>query len=154
MDLTEDELAGVVDLFGGLTREELGRALAELAYKRGEEYDPNSFEGDIDGAVDSYRLIELEDVEGSPILVAGPAAFPALSADADDLVHILEIDRRKIDRERAGRVATERFRGEAARAVAADDGDRIATLLDVSYELEAWASVDLGEIRDRLDSAV
>jgi len=157
MDVTGDELAGVVDLFGGLTREELGIGLAELAFKRGEEFEPDAFTDDIDGAVESYHLIELEptDLEaavGSPVLVAGPAAFPELPENADDLVHILDVDPREIDRETAGRRATERFRAEAARAVDADADTQAASLVDVSYELEAWAGVDLGDVRDRLDA--
>jgi len=157
MDPTPDELAGVADLFGGLTRDELGEALAELAFKRGDEYDPDAFAAGIDDAVATYHLVSVEPDgaavdAGAPVLVPGPAAFPALPEDAEDLLHILEIDPRSVDRDAARTAAVERFRAETARAVAAGDGSRMATLLDVSYELEAWASVDLGEVRARLDA--
>jgi len=39
MTATGDELAGVVDLFGALTREELSQALTELAFKQGAAVD-------------------------------------------------------------------------------------------------------------------
>ena len=155
MDVTGDELAGVVELFGGLTREELRNGLAELEFKRGEEYDPDVFADDIQAGIEGYYLIALEsgDVEGTdgPVLVAGPAAFPELPEDASDLVHILDVDERAIDRETAGRRAAERFRADAAQALDDGDGDRITTLIDVSYELEAWGDVDLADVRDRLD---
>ena len=158
MEVTGDELAGVVDLFGGLTREELGNGLAELAFKDGEEFEPDTFADDIDRAVESYHLIELEPGDlgaeiGSLVLVAGPAAFPELPENAGDLLYILDIDQREIDRETAGRRATERFRAEAARAVDADADTQADSLIDVSYELEAWADVDLSDVRDRLDAA-
>jgi len=155
MDVTGDELAGVVELFGGLTRAELAQGLAELAFKQGEEYDPEAFEAVIDEAVAGYHLISLEpgDVEDTdaPVLVAGPAAFPELPEGARDLVHILDVEERGIDRETAGRRAAERFRADAAQALDAGDDDRIATLIDVSYELETWGGVDLADVRDRLD---
>jgi len=155
MDVTGDELAGVVELFGGLTRDELRNGLAELAFKRGEEYDPDAFADDIQVGIDGYHLISLDpgDVEGTdePVLVAGPAAFPELPEGARDLVHILAVDERAIDRKTAGRRAAERFRADAAQAADAGDDDRITTLIDVSYELEAWGDVDLADVRDRLD---
>jgi len=83
--------------------------------------------------------------------VVGPAAFPELPEGATDLVHILDVDERTIDRDAASQQAVERFRADAAGAVDAGDEDRIRTLLDVSYELEAWGGVDLGDVRDRLE---
>ena len=157
MDLTGNDIAGVVDLFGGLTRTELGDALAELAFKRGEDHDPDSFEGDIDTAVDSYHLLSVdpERTEATePVFVVGPIAFPELPDGATDLPHILDVPDRGIDRETAALAAEQRFRADASAAVEAGDGTRIETLLDVSYELEAWGGVDLSESRDRLDSAL
>ena len=139
MDLVPDDLAGVVDVFGALTRAELGQALAELAFKRGEDYDPEGFAADID--------------EADEVLVPGPMAFPNLPEGTTDLPHILDVDERETDREAVGRTAEERFRADAAAAVEADDDERIAGLLDVSYELEAWAPVDLSAARERLDAA-
>lgn len=156
MEVTGDELAGVVDLFGGLTRDELGSGLAELAFKRGEEDDPTAFAGAIDQAIATYHLVRLDpdDVTAgvdAPLLVVGPAAFPELPEGATDLVHILDVEERPVDREVAARQAVERFRADAASAVDTGDEQRIGTLIDVSYELEAWGSVDLGDVRARLE---
>jgi hypothetical protein len=152
MDLTGDDLAGIADLFGGLTRGELDRALEELAYRRGEDV-AEGLDETVSGALSAYRLVEL-DRDGERLLVAGPTAFPELPEGAEDLPHIMDVERREIDREAAGGAALDRLRADAASAVDAGDDDRIATLLDVSYDLEAWAPVDLGEVRDRLDDAV
>ena len=152
MEFSSDELAGVVDLFGGLTRAELGEALAELAFKAGEEYDPDRFSGTIDDAIESYHLIPVG--EGEPVLVAGPVAFPDQPEGSRDLPHILGVESRNIARGTAGEQAVARFREEAQSAIERDRYDRIERLLDVSYELEAWASVDVSETRERLDEAL
>lgn len=148
-DLEPDELAGVVDMFGGLTREELDEALAELAYRHGEEPpDP-----DVADALERYVLVE-HDHGGDTLLVPGPVAFPALPEDGTDLPHMLDVPARSIDREALARDVEERFRADVARVVAAEDEARMRELLDVSYELDAWGPVDLGEMRGRLDDAL
>jgi hypothetical protein len=155
MDVTADELAGVVDLFGGLTREELETALAELAYRGGEEYDTDTHGQAIDGAIESYHLIVVSehglDSVANPVLVAGPTAFPELPPDARDLLHILDIESREIERSAAASGAVAAFRRDVTAAIDEHDTDRIATLLDLSYELEAWGPIDLSDERDWLD---
>lgn len=161
MEVSGDDLAGIVDLFGALTRVELRDGLAELAFKRGEDYDPDAFDPAIDSALRTYHLVAVPpaDVDASfsasedPILVVGPAAFPALPEGAPDLPHILEIDDRSVDRAVAGRAAEEQFRADAARAIAGGDDERVARLVDVSYELDLWAPVSLEDARARLDAA-
>lgn len=158
-----DDLAGIVDLFGALERERLLRALDELAFKR-DVAAPD--EGVVDDAVASYHL-----VEHGGRLVAGPAAFPTLPEGAADLPHIMDAEARDPDPDAVGRTVEERFRSEAARALAdvdadGSDGDesgadagadatdeRIQGLLDVSYDVEAWGPVDLSDVRRRLDDA-
>jgi hypothetical protein len=154
MDPTPDELAGVVDLFGALTRTELCEGLAELAFKRGEEYDPDAFEGNVDDALRSYHLAAVDADVGESLLVVGPAAFPELPDGATDLPHILDVSERDPDREAAGTATAQRFRQDAATAIADGDTDRIRALLDVSYELEAWGDVDLSAARERMDDAL
>ncbi len=146
---TEDELAGIVDLFGALRRAELTEAASELAYRRGA--DPPDV--DVDALLSAFVLVAVPADDGE-LLAVGPAAFPTLPEGAEDLPHILDVEPRSVDRERVGRVAEERLRGEAARAVAAEDADRIAELRDVTYDLEAWAPVELETLRGRLDDAL
>lgn len=155
MDVSEDELAGVVDLFGALTREELGRALVELAYKRGEDTEPAAFDADVEAAVESYHLVAVDpDDAAERLYVPGPVAFPTLPDAATDLPHILDVDDRSVDRDLLGEAARSRFEADADRAIDTGDTERIEQLLDVSYELELWASVDLTAARDRLDGAL
>ncbi|WP_368410827.1 DUF7109 family protein [Halomarina pelagica] len=145
IDLDGDDLAGVVDLFGALTREELDRALAELAFKR--DADPPDA-GVIERALADYELVAHDDR-----LVPGPAAFPALPEGAADLPHILDVEPRSPDRAAVARAVEERFRAETARALAEGDDDAVVRLLDASYDLEAWGPIDLGDARRRLDDA-
>lgn len=144
--VTRDELAGIVDLFDALTREELRTALSELAYRRGDEFDPEVADAAIDAAVETYALVELDET-----LFAGPTAFPTLPANAEDLPHIMNVPERSVDRAALGEAVRKRIAAEAD--AAADDGDqeRLATLLDVCYDVEAWAPVSLDETRAALD---
>lgn len=151
MNLDPDEVAGVVDLFDALTREELDEALEELAYRRGEEVP----DGAVDEGLNAYALVAFDPDEGDdPLLAVGPTAFPTLPEGAVDLPHIMALPDRKVDRAALGDAVEERFRADVARAVSADDGAEIERLLDVSYELEAWGPVDLGGLRTRLDDAL
>lgn len=149
MDPTPDELAGVVDLFGALSRDELHEAIENLAARTGDEYDPDAVAEAIDAAQREYYLLELDG-----FLAPGPAALPTLPEHGEDLPHILSIGEREIDQEALAHAAEETLRAEAARAVAEGDEDRAAELLDVCYEIDAWAGIDLGELRDRLDDLV
>jgi len=163
MDVTGDELAGIVALFGALGREELGRALVELAFKRGEDLDPAAFDADVDAAIESYHLVAagrdaVEPADDLPadgdVLVPGPVAFPELPDGATDLPHILDVPDRTVDRDVLGDAVSVRFRADAEAAVSAGDEERAETLLDVSYELDVWAPVDVEDARARLNDVV
>lgn len=168
-----DELAGVVDLFGALTRAELTDALVELAYRQRGDLDDDAVTAAADDAVDwaveryllvAYDPTDAPDAEDAvvttdgavdePLLTVGPVSFPSLPDGADDLPHILDYPTRSVSREALAEAVERRLRGDAARAVAAGDDDRVRELLDVTYDLEAWAPVDVGEVRVRLDSAL
>jgi len=164
MDATADELAGVVDLFGGVTRTELERALSEAAFRAdGQTVDHAALEVAIDDALESFALVRYEPAsdgdgettaDGDALLVPGPTAFPVVPEHAEDVPHILDIDRRHPDRERVGEAARERFKDAVADATAEGTDDRLRILLDVSYDLEAWAPVDLTDERQRLEDAL
>jgi len=151
MEPSPDDLAGVVDLFGALTRMELERALHELAFKRGT--DPPDAEALIESALASYHLVAV-DGAGEASLVVGPTAFPALPGGAEDLPHIMDDAGADVPDADQIAAAEGRFRQDAASAVAAGDDERVRTLLDVSYELEVWGDVDLADVRERLDDAL
>ncbi|PSQ10619.1 hypothetical protein BRC93_08755 [Halobacteriales archaeon QS_5_70_15] len=159
LDVDGDALAGVVDLFGALTRAELERALEELAYKQGVE-PPDS--GRIDRATERYALVSYrpagedspDDGEDGPaeLVVPGPSAFPSLPPGAGDLPHIMDVRSRSVDRDAVGRAVEERFRADVARALASGDDELVGRLLDVSYDLDAWG-LEMGDLRARLDDA-
>ncbi len=147
---TKDELAGVVDLFGALTRAELARALAELAFKQGKEVDESAFESVIADAVDDYYLVE-GNYDGESVLASGPVAFPAVPENGEDLPHIMDVPDRGVDRTALAERTRTRLREEAETVAEAGDEERAGYLLDVSYDLEAWGPVETDEVRERLD---
>jgi len=156
MELTPDELAGVVDVVGPVTREELVQACGELAFKRGEDVDSDAFGATIDDALSTYHLITVPDHEAdadAALVVVGPAAFPEIAEGTTDLPHILDVPDHDPSTETVAAAAEQRFREDAAEAVRAGDDERIQALLDVSYDLEAWGPVDLAEARGLLDDA-
>jgi len=149
-----DELAGVVDLFGALTPAELESALEELAFKQGETVESDAVAAAVDDAVASYAVVRYH-VNDRTLLAPGPAAFPTLPPNAEDLPHILEVPDRDVDREAAGAAVAERLRSEAATAVDAGDTEAIRRLLDVTYDVEVWSdSVAVDDVRERLDDAL
>ncbi|ELY94377.1 hypothetical protein C482_18752 [Natrialba chahannaoensis JCM 10990] len=156
MNATADELAGVVDLFGGLTRAELERALSEAAYRAdGQSVDEDALEAAIEEALASFALVHHDANEvNAPLLVAGPTAFPTVPDHAEDVPHILDVEPRRLDREALGETAHNRFATAVDRALTDGDADRLQTLLDISYDLEAWAPLDLAAERDELSEAL
>ncbi|ERH07816.1 MAG: hypothetical protein J07HN4v3_00179 [Halonotius sp. J07HN4] len=60
MSATGDELAGVVDLFGALTRAELSAALTELAFKQSQTVDDDAVADAIADAIAAYVLVEYD----------------------------------------------------------------------------------------------
>lgn len=164
MEPTPDELAGTVDGFGGLTRAELHRAVDDLAARTGTAVAPDALEAAVDDAIERYYLLELDpavavaDPAGrridAPVLVAGPAALPALPAGGDDLPHLLEIDPRPIDRQTVAAAVEADLRADAARAIDASAVDRAERLLDACYAVEAWGPVDLADAKAGLADLV
>ena len=149
-----DDLAGILDLFGALTPAELESALEELAFKRGESVDLDAVETAVDDAVVSFAVVRYQG-DGRTLLAPGPAAFPTLPPNAEDLPHILDVPDRDVDPEAAGAVVADRLRSAAAGALDADDEAEMRRLLDVTYDVEVWSgAVAVDEVRERLDAAL
>lgn len=151
MEPTANELAGVVDVFGALTRAELIEALSELAFKRGTEV--QNPDGLIDDAIASYHLSTV-DSDGETLLASGPVAFAEIPEGAADLPHIMDVPERSIDRERLAGAVEERFDGESTVAIRSGNEAFIQRLLDVSYELDVWGPIDVSGARKRLSDAL
>ena len=169
--LARDDLAGVVDLFAWLTREELSRAFAELAFKQRTTLDEDAIDEAIDVAVAEYALVpapsdavSVVDDEGDTDgpaggdggrrddkpLAVGPAAFPSLPDGAADLPHILDVPDRAVDRAVLSEAVRERLSTDAVAAITEGDTARLEVLADVTYDIETWAPVDAAPIRERI----
>ncbi len=154
MTVDPDELAGIVDQFGALTPGELRRAVEEVAFREGESVDETAVGAAIDDAEARLALVAI-DRDGDELLVAGPGALPTLPSGADSLPHVLDAPERSVGRAAVAEAAETHLRSEAARAVGAGDRERVAALLDATYDLEAWApDVDASGVRTRLDEAL
>lgn len=153
MDIAPDELAGIADLFDGLTRAELREAVENVAARQGAAFDPADLAKRIEAARQEYYLLAVEH-DGETVFVPGPAALPSLPNHAEDLPHMMDVPERVIDSERLANAARERLAADAERAIAEGDGDRAAFLLDVCYDAEAWGPVEVGPIRNRLTDGV
>ena len=164
--LARDDLAGVVDLFAWLTREELSRAFSELAFKRRTTLDEDAINEAIDVAVAEYALVPAPPGavsvvgdegtaagpadDGGEALAVGPAAFPSLPDGAADLPHILDVPDRAVDRAVLSEAVHERLSTDAVAAITEGDTARLEVLADVTYDIETWAPVDATPIRERI----
>ncbi|MFW5938043.1 MAG: DUF7109 family protein [Halanaeroarchaeum sp.] len=146
MNFDADELAGIVDLFGLLARADLVDAVRELAFRRDEDFDAEAAQAAIDEAVADFVLVQFE-LDGETVVVPGPTAFPMLPDGAEDLPHILDAERRDVDRSVLAAPIQNRLTQAAA---AVEDPERARELIDVTYDAEAWSDVDLAEVRERL----
>ena len=96
MDPTLDEIVGAVDLFGGLSREELVGGFQHIGARMGDDVDIKVLNLRIDEAIEKYYLVEVAD---QGLLVAGPSALPELPEGGDDLPHLILVGEREINRE-------------------------------------------------------
>lgn len=149
MDLTPDELAGISDLFGGLTRTELHEAIENVAARQGMTFDPEYLDEQIEAARREYYLLTVEH-DGETLLTPGPVALPSLPNHAEDLPHMMDVRERAIDPEHLANAAREHLSDDAREAISRSDRDRIEFLVDVCYDVEAWGPVEVDSIRERL----
>jgi len=54
------------------------------------------------------------------------------------------VPERDVDRETLSEAVLERLSADAVAAIEAGDAERLEILADVTYDIEAWASVDAG----------
>jgi len=162
MALDPDELAGVCDLFGGLTRDELARAVEELAFRRGDEFDADAHDAAVADAIAAFVLLELapgsdaDDAaadDDAPLVVPGPRAFPRTPDGGADLPHIFDVSRRDVP----GDAVESAVRARLAAAVNdldEDDAERASVLLDVTYDAAALTGGEFGDVRDAIERYV
>lgn len=162
--LSADELAGVLELFGALTESEFQRAVRETAFRAGRDVSEDGIAERVNAAAESFHVVRvapdavLEVVDGlddsEAAYVAGPRAWPEEPEHGEDLPHILDVDARDVDREAlAGRVR-QQLRAAVEQAAARGDADRLHDVVDVTYDVEAWADVDLADTRGLADGAL
>lgn len=159
-----DELAYVLELFGALAESEFRRAVREAAFRVGRDVDADALAERVDAAADSFHVVRVEP-DAVPLVVPaldddeaayvpGPRAWPTEPDGAEDLPHILDLDERAVDRDALATHVGEQLRAAVERAAARGDADRLHDVLDVTYDVEAWADVDLADTRGLADGAL
>ena len=146
MELSGDELAGIVDQFGALSPESLRQAIYETAFRAGADPEEATVAAWIEAAREDFSLVTVE-IEGETVYVPGPRAFPAVPEAASDLTHVLDASHRQVPDEALAAGGHERLEAAAAET---EDPTRAQELLDLTYDAEAWADLDLAGLRDRL----
>jgi len=166
MALDPDELAGVCDLFGGLSRDELARAAEELAFRRGDDFSRDAHDAAVADAIAAFVLLELAPAtddaatggadasdDDAPLVVPGPRAFPRTPDGGADLPHILDVPRRDVP----GDAVESAVRARLAAAVNdldSDNAERASLLLDVTYDAAALTGGEFGDVRDAIERYV
>ncbi|MFW5965140.1 MAG: DUF7109 family protein [Halodesulfurarchaeum sp.] len=150
MDLTGDDLAGILQEFGGLSPAELRQAIAETTFRAGEELPEEHIEAAVSAAIEEFSILPVA-VEKRELLVAGPRAFPDPPEAAADLRHILEVSPREIPEAAREAALRERLENELTLS---PGPERASELIEMTYDAEAWLAIDLSEVRSRLADRV
>lgn len=159
-----DELAGVLELFGALTEPEFRRAVNEAAFRTGRDVDDDALAARVDDATESFHVVRVDpdavprvvpSLDGDDAAyVPGPRAWPAEPEGGEDLPHILDVDPRTVNRDALAVRVRQQLRAGVEQAAAAGDPDALQELLDVTYDVETWADVDLDDTRGLADGAL
>lgn len=151
MKLTLDELAGAVDLFGGLTREELIQGCEDICARSGEVIDFEFINDKIENAIKKYYLVELKE---RGLLVIGPVALPKLPEGGEDLPHLIQVENRLINKKEIEKIVFERMEEEIKVNSFEEDLESLERLLDICYDIEIWSSGGIEEARKALEKRV
>lgn len=159
-----DELAGVLELFGALTESEFRQAVNEAAFRAGREVDDDALAVRVNDAAESFHVVRVESDAVPRVVpslagddaayVPGPRAWPTEPEGAEDLPHILDVDPRDVNRDALAARVRQQLRAGVEQAAAAGDADRLHDIVDVTYDVEAWADVDLDDTRGLADGAL
>ena len=149
MELSLDEIAGIVDIFGGLTNGELNTAMEEIAFRRDDSPVSQSWlDQKIEQATEEGILVRQESHD-PPLLCVGPVAFPVEPDGAEDLPYILDIPERTVDRES---LANELLQNMEADISDTMSSNQRTAYIELSYDIETWSGVDTSQLRDALDT--
>jgi hypothetical protein len=159
-----DELAYVLELFGALAESEFERAVRVAAFRVGRDVDADALAERVTAAADSFHVVRVAP-DAVPLVVPaldgdeaayvpGPRAWPTEPDGAEDLPHILDLDERAVDRDALATQVRKQLRSTVERAAARGDADRLHDVVDVTYDVEAWADADLQDTRGLADGGL
>lgn len=170
--ITKDELAGIIDVLGAATIDEIRLIVQELAeIRRLEVVDSGDFEQLCESALGEHLIetVSSEEVEGAgsdeTYYIPGPNAFPDIPYELSEIIDILELSKREVDMSKVAKSFSSRlkqrakrlnekidsFSGESANAADISKLEkRYSDLLNLYYDFDFWLPGGISDIEDKI----
>ena len=170
--ITKDELAGISDVLGAATIEEIHLIVQELAeIRRFEAVSPADVEQLCESALGEHLIetVSSEEVDdgGSDeaYYISGPNAFPDIPYELSEIIDILELSKREVDMSKVAKSFSSRLKQRARRLnesidslseESASDDDfarlekRYSDLLNLYYDYDFWLPGGMSDIEDKI----
>ncbi len=170
--ISKDELAGIIDVLGAATIEEIHLIAQELAEIRMLEVVES---GDVEQLCESAlgeHLIETvssEEVDGAgsdeAYYISGPNAFPDIPFELSEIIDILELSKREVDMSKVAKSFSSRLKQRTKRLnekidsfffespVASDITKlekRYSDLLNLYYDYDFWLPGGISDVEDKI----
>ena len=170
--ITKDELAGIIDVLGAATIEEIHLILQELAeIRRLEDVTPDHVEQLCESALGEHLIetVSSDEVEDGVLdevyYISGPNAFPDIPYELSEIFDILELSKREVDMSKVAKSFSSRLIQRARRLnesidslsgelVSDDDFARLEKryrdLLNLYYDYNFWLPGGMSDIEDKI----
>ncbi len=170
--IKKDELAGIIDVLGAATIEDIRLIVQELAeIRRLEEVSPADVEQLCESALGEHLIetVSSEEVEGADsdeiYYIPGPNAFPDIPYELSEIIDILELSKREVDMSKVAKSFSSRLKQRAKRlnekidsfsGESANTADitrlekRYSDLLNLYYDFDFWLPGGILNIEDKI----
>ena len=170
--ITKDELAGIIDVLGAATIEEINLIVQELAeIRRLESVTSDYVEQLCDSALGEHLIetVSSEEVEDGGAdevyYISGPNAFPDIPYELSEIFDILELSKREVDMSKVAKTFSSRLKQRAKRLNGKIDSfsggsvldsdlamleKRYSDLLNLYYDYDFWLPGGISDIEDKI----
>ena len=170
--ITKDELAGIIDVLGAATVEEIHLIVQELAeIRRLDAVDPADIEQLYESALDEHliEIVSSEEVEGADsdeaYYISGPNAFPDIPFELSEIIDILELSKREVNMNKVAKSFSSRLKQRAKRLNEKIDSfsgettnvadiskleKRYSDLLNLYYDFDFWLPGGMSDIENKI----
>ena len=170
--ITKDELAGIIDVLGAATIEEIHLILQELAeIRRLEAVTPDYVEQVCESALGEHLIetVSSDEVEDGVLdevyYISGPNAFPDIPYELSEIFDILELSKREVDMSKVAKSFSSRLKQRAKglnetinsflfeSPIASDITKlekRYSDLLNLYYDYDFWLPGGISDVEDKI----